>query len=338
MNDDGEGNQVLATARQLLNAEATTLGEVAAALDIQFQELAEQVSANRGTVFVAGVGKSALVARKVAGTLASVGVKAIALAPTDALHGELGLVGKGDVVLALSKSGASAELVALAAASQGRGARVGAIVCRADSPLCRYADWVVVLNVLSEATDLPLPTSSALAMVALGDALAAVAIRLRNYTVEDFAANHPAGNLGALVGLTVGEVMHQAPDDIALARDSDPVWEVLLRMSSHPFGAALVVDAAGMLLGIVTDGDIRRGISKGEPFHFLHQPIGQEMTRDPVTCGPETTALAALRLMEEGTRKPVYVLPVIDGERRVIGLVRMHNLARLQLSMRDDLA
>lgn len=328
-------DEILLVARRTVAQEAEALAGLAAALDDQFVALTQRLAEPHGATFICGVGKSALVARKIAGTLASVGVKAVFLAPSDALHGEMGMIHGGDLVLALSKSGASEELVALAVAARQRQAHVAAIVCRAPSPLSRVADWTVHVPVLAEATAVPLPTSSALAMIALGDALAAAVMGVRNFTAEDFARNHPGGNLGALLASTVADVMHRAPEEVATVTTTDPVWQVLVAMTAHPFGCALVVDEHRHLVGIITDGDVRRAVSKGDGADMLRGQAGSMMTRDPLACAPTTTALEALNLMERGTRKEVYVLPVVDAERRLLGLVRMHELARLQLRNGD---
>ena len=171
-------------------------------------------------------------------------------------------------------------------------------------------------------------------MSALGDALAVALIDATGFDTEDFARNHPAGNLGALLASRVEELMRRAPEEVALVREGDDISAVLVAMTERPAGAALVADAAGLLAGIVTDGDVRRGLEQGAE-KFLRSRVGDIMSRDPVTCRSGTSAVEALRLMESGPRK-VYVLPVVDASRRILGLVRMHDLATAQLRAYDE--
>lgn len=326
--------RALEVARAALAAEAQAVAAQADLLDTDFERLVEYVASADPALFVSGTGKSGLVARRLAGTLASIGFRAASLRPSDGLHGEVGQVRRGDVLLAISKSGATDELVALARAARQRGARIAAMSCRVPSALSRMADWTLRIQTGPEAASVELPTVSTIAMAALGDALAVALIDAIGFDIEDFARNHPAGNLGALLASEVDDLMRRAPAEVALVGERADISSVLVAMTECPSGAALVSDAAGRLTGIVTDGDIRRGLEQG-PEKFLRSKIADVMSRDPITCRSGASAVEALRLMEAGRRK-VYVLPVVDAERRIVGLVRMHDLATVQLRALEE--
>ena len=329
----GDGRAV-EVARIALAAEARAVAAQAELLDADFEELVGYLASADPAVFVSGTGKSGLVARRLAGTLASIGFRAVSLRPSDGLHGEVGQVRRGDVLLAISKSGATDELVALVRTARQRGARIAAMSCRVPSLLSRMADWTLRIQTGPEAASVELPTASTIAMAALGDALAIALIDVTGFDVEDFARNHPAGNLGALLASEVDDLMRRAPAEVALVGERSDISSVLVAMTEYPSGAALVTDAAGRLTGIVTDGDIRRGLERG-PEEFLRSKIADVMSRNPITCRSGASAVEALRLMEAGRRK-VYVLPVVDAERRIVGLVRMHDLATAQLRALEE--
>ena len=329
----GDGRAV-EVARIALAAEARAVAAQAELLDADFEKLVGYLASADPAVFVSGTGKSGLVARRLAGTLASIGFRAASLRPSDGLHGEVGQVRRGDVLLAISKSGATDELVALARAARQRGARIAAMSCRVPSALSRMADWTLRIQTGPEAASVELPTVSTIVMAALGDALAVALIDATGFDVEDFARNHPAGNLGALLASEVDDLMRRAPAEVALVGEQADISSVLVAMTEHPSGAALVTDSDGRLTGIVTDGDVRRGLEQG-PENFLRSKIADVMSRDPITCRSGASAVEALRLMEAGRRK-VYVLPVVDAERRIVGMVRMHDLATVQLRALEE--
>ena len=328
------GGRAVDVARAALAAEARAVAAQAELLDADFEGLVEYVASSDPGVFVSGTGKSGLVARRLAGTLASIGLRAASLRPSDGLHGEVGQVRRGDVLLAISKSGATDELVALVRAARRRGARIAVMCCRVPSALSRMADWTLRIQTGPEAASVELPTTSTIAMAALGDAFAIALIDVTGFDVEDFARNHPAGNLGALLASEVDDLMRSAPAEVALVGEESEISSALVAMTESPAGAALVADGAGRLAGIVTDGDIRRGLEQG-PEEFLRSRVVDIMSRDPITCRSGSSAVEALRLMESGPRK-VYVLPVVDAERRILGLVRMHDLASAQLRALDE--
>lgn len=325
--------RALEVARVALAAEAQAVAAQAELLDSDFESLVEYLAGADPAVFVSGTGKSGLVARRLAGTLASIGFRAAALRPSDGLHGEVGQIRPGDVLLAISKSGATDELIALVRAARQRGARIAAMSSRVPSPLSRLADWTLRIQTGPEAASVELPTASTIAMAAMGDALAIALIDATGFDIADFARNHPAGNLGALLASEVDDLMRRAPAEVALVSEESDISAVLVAMTEHPSGAALVTDAKGRLAGIVTDGDIRRGLEQG-PEEFLRSEVAGIMNPNPITCRSGASAVEALRLMESGRRK-VYVLPVVGEGRRIMGLVRMHDLASAQLRVLD---
>lgn len=319
----------LAAARALLHIEARAVLAQEQALDADFQALVRAIGADEGTTLVAGVGKSGLIARLLASKLASVGTRAFYYSALDALHGELGAIRRGDIIILLSNSGQTQELVDVAKAAQLRGARIVAMVSRVPSALSRIADWTLRCAVEREATDTKLPTASTTAMLALADALVVAVARQRDFSAEDFGRNHPGGTLGIVLSAKVRDLMVAAPQSVALVSAGQPIFETLLAMTSFPNGAALVVDGDRVLQGIVTEGDIRRGLAT-HGRGFLDLDTGSCMTA-PVrrTCGPDLTALQALEIME--TPHQINVVPVVDGDRRVLGLLRLHDIAGMEV-------
>jgi arabinose-5-phosphate isomerase len=317
-----------AAVRDAIAWESQVVAEQKRALDDVCHDFARQVASEHATIFITGVGKSNLVAQLLASTWASIGIRAVHLAAIDVLHGELGLIRADDIVLCLSNSGRTEEVTAVARAVRRKGARVAAMVGRAPSPLSQLADWVIQPVIGREATGVELPTASVMAMIAVGHAVAVYAIQARNVSAGDFGRLHPGGMLGVLIGSTVDEIM-QRLSDVPTVSPETAMSEVVIRMTAHPIGAAVVVDAHTRLLGIITDGDIRRGIEE-RPDGFLSCAAAECMNSSPITCAPKSSVLDALRLMEEGPRK-VYVLPVVDTGRRVEGVIRAHDVLGLEL-------
>lgn len=323
-------NSILEAAKATITKEARAVAAQAEALDQNFLDLAQHLIDNQYKTFVAGIGKSGLVGRQLASKLACIGVKAVYIDPNDALHGELGLVETGDLVICLSKSGATGELVFLAKVARLRGAKIAAIVCRVPSPLSKLADWTINLDITEEATEIEIPTSSAIATTAVGDALVVAVANARGFTASQFSENHPAGNLGVLLGSQINDLMHKAPEEVPVLSPESFLHEALIEMTRQPLGAALVADSDNRLIGIITDGDIRR-IVKDNPEHFLSSTVGNCMTKSPLFCQPDISAIEVLKMMEENKKKPVYVVPVVDINHQVLGLVRMHDLTQFQL-------
>lgn len=316
-----------ASGRRVLAVEACGLEAVAARIDGSFSQACRILLACSGRVVCTGMGKSGHVARKIAATLASTGTPAFYVHPGEAGHGDLGMITDADVVLALSYSGETDEILMLLPVLKRQGNPLVAMTGRAQSTLAREADVHLDVGVPEEACPLHLaPTSSTTAAMAMGDALAVALLDARGFTSEDFARSHPAGALGRRLLLHIRDVMH-AGDEIPAVRESATLGDVLVEMSRKRLGMSAVVDAHGTLLGLYTDGDLRRTLA--DPgIDVRDTRIVEVMTRDPVTIGADALAIEAARLME--TRK-INALLVVDGQRRVVGALNIHDLLRARV-------
>ena len=315
-------------AVEVLKIAADALTTSAERLEPRQLERAIQLLANcRGKVVVAGVGKSGLVARKIASTLTSTGTAAVYLHPADALHGDLGIVTPMDVVVALSNSGETDELIAMLPHLKHRNVPIIAIVGGIKSTLARNADAVLDASVRHEACPLNLaPTTSTLVALAIGDALAATLIQVKGITSEDFALNHPAGRMGKRLTLRVSDLMHCGPDNPTVSADAS--WIVIAStISKGGLGAVNVIDDAGRLAGIITDGDLRRSFEKVKAVNLEKLTANQIMTTNPVVVSPTLLAYDALQLMENRPSQ-IAVLPVVDEDRTCLGLIRIHDIVR----------
>ncbi|HTB62666.1 MAG TPA: KpsF/GutQ family sugar-phosphate isomerase, partial [Opitutales bacterium] len=316
-------SKVLAAGRAVLTAEAAALQSVISRLDESFAGVVELIHRSSGKVVVTGIGKSALVAHSIAATLCSLGTPAVYLHAGEAAHGDIGIVAKGDVVILVSKSGATPELVRLAPALRSLGAKLVALTSNLRSPLANEADAVLDAQVAREADPLGLaPTSSALVALAVGHALAAALAQARGFTAEDFARTHPSGQLGRNLLLRVADVMHGLAE-IAVTAPGDKMREAVVAMTRRPLGAACVVDAKGKLAGILTDGDVRRVLQQHDDIRPL--TMADVMTRNPVRISPETLLGDALRIMEDRPSQ-ISVLPVVDSKDKCLGLLRLHDI------------
>jgi len=316
----------LASARRVLRIEAQAIEGLLARLDDSFHEAVELLFACKGRVVVTGMGKSGLIGRKVAATLASTGTPASFLHPAEALHGDVGMLLREDAVLALSNSGENEEVILLLETIKRLGCPLVTMTGKPGSTLAAASNVVLDVSVREEACSLNLaPTASTTACVVLGDALAIALMERRGFNPEDFAALHPAGHLGRKLR-RASQVMHSG-DDCPRVAPSAKVPDVIYEMSKKGLGMTTVVDGDGRLQGIVTDGDLRRlmATKKGAAFDLS---AGECMTRNPATISPEEVASAALNLMEQ--RKITSVV-VADSDRRVLGVVHIHDLWTLQL-------
>ena len=305
--------------RRVLRLEATAVAAAAARLDERFDRAVRLLAAAGGRVIVSGVGKSGLVARKIAATLTSTGTPATYLHPIDSLHGDLGIVGRDDVAIVLSKSGDSQDLFGLVGSLQRLGVPIIALTGAPESPLARVATVVLDGSVAEEACPHDLtPTASTTVALALGDALAVALLELKGFGREDFAVLHPGGSLGRRLLLRVRDVM--LPPGRLLPPDAT-MREAVVSLARDR-GLALV-GSDGRLTGVLTTGDLTR-LAEGDP-DFLGRPISQVMTRAPKTTAPDDLAAAAVGSME---RHGVIVLPVVSDGGRVEGVVHLHDLMR----------
>lgn len=319
-------NQVqdrLARATEVIRIEAATIARLEERLDEPFSCAVDLVLACQGQVVVTGMGKAGLVGQKISATLASTGTPSFFLHPAEALHGDLGRLRPSDLLLALSNSGETAEVLHALAAAKKAGASAVGMTGRPESRLGQLADCVLDIGRVEEACPLKLaPTASTSAMLALGDALAMVVLADRGFDREAFARFHPAGSLGYRL-LTVGEVMRQG-EELPLVDGRRSVAEVQQTISTTPGrpGAALVVDDDGRLGGIFTDGDLRRMITAGD-YRALDDPVSRHMSRHPKVLAPDQLVEEAHRLLREEKKDQA---PVLDADGRPVGLVDVQDL------------
>jgi len=316
-----------ASGRRVFEVEAQALAAVAARLDGAFEEACALMLAARGRVVCTGMGKSGHIARKIAATLASTGTPAFFVHPGEAGHGDLGMVTDSDVVLALSYSGESDEVLTLLPVLRRQGNKLITMTGRPQSTMAREADVHLDISVPAEACPLALaPTSSTTASLAMGDALAVALLEARGFTADDFARSHPAGALGRRLLLHIADVMH-AGDDVPRVRPEASVSEALVEMSRKRLGMTAVVDDAGRLLGLFTDGDLRRTLDDAA-LDLRGTRIETVMTRAPRTIGQNALAVEAAQLMEA---HKIGGLLVVDDERRVVGALNIHDLLRARV-------
>ncbi len=309
----------ITSGRTTIAREIEGLEAVSQALDEKFVHAVELVSACTGRLIVTGMGKSGHVARKIAATLASTGTPAYFVHPAEASHGDLGMIGRGDVILMLSNSGETKELEDMVAYAKRFGIPVIALVRRAESMLVSAADIPVVLPDVPEASPTGAPTTSTIMMMAWGDALAMALLEQKGFGKEDFKTFHPGGKLGRQL-LKVADVMH-GPEALPLVQKDERMREVLLVMTAGAFGCAGVVDASGMLIGIITDGDLRRHADSALLEHKAHEI----MSAAPKTIAGDKFATEALAIMND---KAITSLFVVDANTRPVGILHIHDLLR----------
>lgn len=317
---------MLEQARQVLRMEAEAVLEQVERIDEHFKAAVEMIMACPGRTVITGMGKSGIIGRKMAATLASTGTPSFYLHPAEGIHGDLGMVTEGDVVIALSNSGETGEVLHILPSLRRIGAKLIAMVGNPNSTLAKNSDIVLNVGVTREACPLGLaPTSSTTAALAYGDALALALLSKRKFTASQFAVFHPGGSLGRKLLLTVEDIMHSGTENPLVKADIS-VQDALFVITDKGLGAVSVVDDDNKMLGVLTDGDIRRGLSKG--VDFLKRPVTELMTASPKTITKEKLAAQALHIMESNRPKPITVLPVVDAETHVIGLLHMTDLVR----------
>lgn len=313
-------------AAETLRIEADAVRALIPRIADEFEAVVRLILECRGRVVVTGMGKSGHVGKKIAASLASTGTPAFFMHPAEAFHGDLGMVTSHDIVLAISNSGESNEVVNILPVIKRIGARLVAMCGRRDSTLGTNAELYLDISVEREACPLGLaPTASTTATLAMGDALAVALLSARNFTAQDFAVFHPGGALGRKLLLTVEHVMHSGEDNPVIER-AKTAKEAIFTMTSKGLGATSVVDEDGVLVGIVTDGDIRRSLEKGP--QFIDEPVEKLMTKAPKTIAKEKLAAEALSIMEKHKPRPITVLPVADAANHPIGIVHLTDLLR----------
>lgn len=318
---------IIEQARTVLKMEAEAIESLILRINGQFTAAVTMVMEGKGRVIVTGMGKSGHVGRKIAATLASTGTPAFFLHPAEAIHGDLGMVTSEDIVLAISNSGETGEVVSIIPAIKRIGARMIAMCGREQSTLVQNADVFLDVKVDQEACPLGLaPTSSTTATLAMGDALAVALLCTKKFTPEEFALFHPGGSLGRKLLLTVANVMHSGEDNPVITPDKT-VKEALFVITAKGLGVTSVIDQQGKLMGILTDGDIRRGLEK-TGHEFLDGQVGALMTKTPRTITADKLAAQALNIMEKNQPRPITVLPVVDKDNKAIGIIHLTDLLR----------
>jgi arabinose-5-phosphate isomerase len=316
----------LDTARRVLRIEAQAIHDVMARLDGAFERAVELLFASKGRVAVTGMGKSGIVGRKISATLSSTGTPSFFLHPAEALHGDLGMLAAGDVMLAVSYGGETREIIELLDALKRMEIKLVVLTGNSKSTIAQASEIVLDVSVNQEACSLNLaPTASTTVAMAVGDALAVALLEKRDFRHDDFAALHPAGSLGKRL-LRVEKVMH-AGDKLPRVAPDTPMAQVFHEMSAKKLGMTTVVNADGTLAGILTDGDLRRLMEK-HGGAVVDMKLADCVTRNPQTAGPDVLASEALTLME---KRRITCVIVVDQQRRVLGVVHLHDLWGLQL-------
>ena len=316
---------ILEEAKKVIRIEAEALLALAESINGEFERAVELILASRGRVVVTGMGKSGLVGQKIASTMASTGTPAFFLHPAEGIHGDLGMIIKGDVVIAISNSGETEEVIRILPIIKRLGASLIAMTGSAGSTLARSGDVFLDISVKEEACPLGLaPTASTTATLAMGDALSVALLLQRGFKAEDFALFHPGGALGKKLILRVEDMMHKG-DDVPLVKESTSMREALFVITSKGLGITGVTDAAGNLTGIITDGDLRRALEKGTD--FLERSAGQLMTRNPKRIKRSELAASALQRMEEYSITTLFVFED-DGGNRPVGVIHLHDLLK----------
>ena len=320
-------SDLISVAREVLKCEANSILSAVERLDSNFARAVDTVLSHKGKLLVCGVGKSGLVAQKIAATLSSTGTPAVFLHACDAVHGDLGVYEPGDPTILISNSGATVECVRLIPILKKFKSTIIALIGNVDSPMGRASDIVLDASSHGEADPLGIvPTNSTTLAMAMGDALACALMKARKFSKEDFAKFHPAGQLGRNLLLTVADVMTPAAECAVVSAD-DTIRKVVIEMTRKPLGAACAISADGTLEGLVTDGDVRRMLQNAVDLDSMK--CSDIMTRKPVCAAAEDSLGQAVKLMEARKSK-LSVLPVISEGGKFGGLVRLHDIYRAQ--------
>ncbi len=315
----------IAEAKRVLEVEAAAILGLIHHLDDTFVDVVEAINASSGRVVTMGLGKSGIICKKVSATLASTGTPSFFLHPAEAIHGDLGMIVRGDVVVAISNSGETEELVRLLPSIKRIGAEIVAMTGNAASTLAKGADYHLSAAISKEACPLGLaPTASTTATLALGDALAMALLLRKGFKEEDFAFLHPGGKLGKRF-LRVRDLMHAGPD-IPVVKGTASMHDVIYEMSKKGFGITAVLDDRGRLEGVISDGDLRRLLQQDE--QVLRKTAAESIKGKPVTIAGDELASAALQIMEQ---RKITSLFIVDGERQVQGIIHLHDLWGLEL-------
>ena len=322
-------NEIIKTGRDVIKIEADAVANLEKSINQDFVKAVDIIYATKGRVVLTGMGKSGLIARKIVATLNSTGTAAIYLHPTDALHGDLGMVRKEDVVILISKSGATEEIEKLIPMLKRLGVKLISMSGNPNSSIVKQSDIFLNINVKEEACPHDLtPTSSTTATLVMGDALSVALLQKRGFTAEDFALLHPGGSLGKRLSLKIDEIMTKG-NGVPVVKENSSIKDIILEMTSKRLGTTCVVNERGMLSGIITDGDLRRLLEK--TMDVKHLVATDIMSKNPKVTEKDYLASFALQLMEN---HKITSLIVTDGAKKPIGIVHLHDLINLGLQRR----
>ncbi len=317
---------ILDNGREVIEKEAEAIAELASRLDENFTKAVELILECEGRVIVTGIGKSGLVGKKVAATLSSTGISSFFLHPTEGVHGDLGLVHSEDILIVISKSGATDELYQILPTIKRLGVKIILLTGQLESPLTTKCDIVLDCSVKSEACPNNLvPTSSSTAALVMGDALAIALLKERDFSPEDYAYLHPGGLLGRRLLMHVEDLMH-VNSEIPIVKPETIIRDTMLEISGKRLGTALVVDDNNILVGIFTDGDLRRLAQKDD--NFFIRTTGEVMIKNPKTIYPDAILDEALAKMEKHS---ITALPVVNKKNQPVGIIHLHDILKSKL-------
>jgi arabinose-5-phosphate isomerase len=320
-----DSQRIINEGRKVLGIEAQAINQLEERIGSEFVEAVRLLAECQGKAVITGVGKSGIICRKIAATLSSTGTPAIFLHPTEGLHGDLGILSRHDVVIAVSYSGNTEELVRIVPAVKRFGLPLISLTGNRLSELAKLSDVILDIHVTREACPLGLaPTASTTATLAMGDALATVLLTAKGFSEEDFARRHPGGTLGKRLLLRVQDIMHTS-DEIPLVSIGTDMKETLLEITGKGFGMTGVADAEGILVGVITDGDLRRSLEQYD--NLLSLTADKIMTRNPKKISAKSLASQGLQMMEEYAITSVFVVEN-NGEQKPVGLLHLHDLLR----------
>jgi arabinose-5-phosphate isomerase len=313
---------IINQAKEVLEIEADSILKISKNIDSSFENLVDTIVHSSGRVIISGIGKSGLIGKKITATLISTGTNAIFLHPVEALHGDLGMVNKNDVFLAISNSGETTELIQLLPLIRQMGCPLACFTGNKNSTLAKFCNIVIDTGVEKEACPFNMaPTASTTAQLAMGDALAVVLIKQKKFEKADFIKSHPGGALGKRLSCRVGEIM-LPPDEVPRVLSGTPMSAAIAEIDKFKLGAVLIINQDKKLLGIITDGDIRHLIAKGT-VDFESQPVDSFMTANPRSLQIDSFLYDALNLME---KYQITVLPVINSDSGLKGFLHLHDI------------
>lgn len=293
----------------------------------QMHQILQVLHDCKGLILLTGVGKSGLIAEKIAVTMTSTGTRALFLSPTNALHGDLGIAHKGDVFVIISKSGESEEILSLIPYIRNKGVTIVSIIGAPNSRVAKASDLVLVLPKIRELCPFDMaPTTSTTMQTIIGDVLTIALMRMKKITIEEYIKSHPGGKIGKKITLKVKDLM-LGKEKIPLCKPGDKLVDTLVELSNKQCGCVIIVDEMKRMLGIFTDGDLRRALQKNGSF-ALESEMQALMTKSARSIGPDILAWEALEAMESDQKHPIMVLPVLEEDRKVIGIVKMHDIVQ----------